>query len=329
MRRIDCISVLTWAWLGVALGPFSLHAAVVSIDLPRTATVRSEKVSLGQIAILTSQHLPTMRRLNSLPLGSIAHQPEGVQLDRERLARWVRSQTGLRDRDIEWKGEVSTRVSYVRTRLEPQLLVDAAQATLSEWLIQRTERFEVRPASRVAALDITDDATRLLVKPIRHERPHARMHVMVDVISSQGLVRTVTVPFHVTAQVRGLVAAQDMAAGTQAGSQLLERDIEVTSLAPHEAPLPASQAESAAALQLKRELRAGELVQLRDVGPAPAVQRGEWITLLLSAGDVRVESRAEALQTGQPGQNIRVKPSGSTTSIVARITGKNVAEVAR
>ncbi len=329
MQGITRLLLARWVRAAVLLGPLTLHAAMVSIDLPRMATVRGDKVLLGQIAHLTSQDLDTMRRLTMLPLGSIAHQVEGIQLDRTRLARWIRSQTGLRDDDIEWKGEASTYISYARTRLAPQVLIDTAQAALSEWLAQRTERFDIRPVSSAPALAIPDDTTRLLVKPIRHERPHARMHVTVDVISSQGLVRTVTLTFQVTAHVKGLVAGQDLAAGSQTAALLEERDIEVTALAPHAAPLPAAQAANAAALQLKRGLKAGELIQARDLEPVPAVQRGDWITLRLAQGDIQMESRAEALQSGQPGQNIRVKPTGSERSMLARVTGRNMAEVSR
>lgn len=329
MQGITRLPLTNWARATVLLGPLTLHAAVVSIDLPRTATVRDDTVRLGQIAHLTSQDLDTMRRLTMLPLGSIAHQAEGIQLDRTRLARWIRSQTGLRDDDIEWKGEASTHISYARARLEPQVLIDKAQAALSEWLTQRTERFDIRPVSHVPTLVIPDDTTRLLVKPIRHERPHPRMHVMVDVINSQGLVRTVTLSFQVTAHVKGLVAGQDMAAGSQTAALLEERDIEITSLAPHATPLPVAQTVNAAALQLKRGLKAGELIHARDLEPVPAVRRGDWITLRLTHGDIQMESRAEALQSGQPGQNIRVKPTGSERSMLVRITGRNLAEVSR
>jgi flagella basal body P-ring formation protein FlgA len=329
MQGITRLPLASWARAAILLGPLTLHAAVVSIDMPRTATVRGETVRLGQVAHLTSQDLDTMRRLTMLPLGSIAHQAEGIQLDRARLARWIRSQTGLRDHDIEWKGEASTHISYAQTRLEPQLLIDTAQAALSEWLTQRTERFHIRPVSSVPILALSDDTTRLLVKPIRHERPHTRMHVMVDVINSQGVVRTVTLAFQVTAHVKGLVAGQDMAARSQAAALLEERDIEVTALAPHASPLPAAQAASVAALQLKRSVKAGEFIQTRDLEPVPAVQRGDWITLYLVQGDIRMQSRAEALQSGQPGQNIRVKPTGAEQSMLARVTGRNMAEVSR
>lgn len=327
MQGIARLRLVRWVRAVILLGPLTLHAAVVSIDLPRAVTVRGDTVRLGQIAHLSSQDLDTMRRLTMLPLGSITHQIEGIQLDRTRLARWIRSQTGLRDTDIEWKGETSTHISQARTQLEPQILIDTAHAALAEWLAQRTERFDIRPVSPRPTLTIPDDAVRLLVRPIRQDRPYARMLVVVDVIGSQGLVRTVTLAFQVSAHVKGLVAGQDVAAGSQATSLLEERDIEITSLAPHAVPLAASQAPATALLQLKRGLKAGEPVQARDFEPVPAVQRGDWITLRLNNGDILMESRAEALQSGQPGQNIRVKPNGSERSILARVTGKNMAEV--
>lgn len=329
MQRSLLPALLKRALPVVLLQPIVLHAAMVSIDLPPMAMVDTPTVRLGQVARLTSHDLDLMRHLVALPLGSVAHRPEGTQLDRSSLARWIRSQTGLRDDQIEWSGEATTRIAIATTRLAPQMLIDTAQAALTQWLAQRAERFEVSPASELSALTIQGESARLIVRPIHHDRPHARMHVMLDVIGSSGQIRTVTVSFTVSAHVRGLVAGQDLASGSSPGSLLEEREIEVTSLHPHTQPLPVSRSGSTNQLRLRRGLHAGEIVKAKDLEPTPAVQRGDWIVLRLTNGDIAMEGRAEALQNGQLGQSVRVKLAGAERSILARVTGAGIAEVSK
>lgn len=57
------------------------------------------------------------------------------------------------------------------------------------------------------------------------------------------------------------------------------------------------------------------------------VVRGEWATLRTSCGVVSLERRVQVLQNGRPGQSVRIKVSGATTSILAQVTGAHTVEI--
>lgn len=309
--------------------PAAAFAGLASIKLPATAVVDGPDVRLGQIAQLSSTDLDLVRRLIELPLGSVPLTRDGTVLHRKNLSRWVRSQVGLHDAQIDWGGEDATRITVASSRLAPKTLVDTAQEALSNWLAQRSERFEVQLVSDVAGLNILGDAVRLLVRPLQYERALPRMQVVVDVVGASGVVRSVPVTFKVTAYIKGLVAGENMAPGSSAASYLREQEVEVT--AQHLKPVSAkeSHTQDATSLRLRRGLRAGEVVAARDLEPVPAVQRGEWVTVRLVNGDVSMESRVEAQHDAQIGQTVRVKLVGAERSVLARVTGVGLVEVSR
>jgi flagella basal body P-ring formation protein FlgA len=59
----------------------------------------------------------------------------------------------------------------------------------------------------------------------------------------------------------------------------------------------------------------------------PVVARGEWVTLLARHGGIELESPAEALQDGRVGQPVRVRPTGASGSIVARVVAPGRVEI--
>lgn len=62
----------------------------------------------------------------------------------------------------------------------------------------------------------------------------------------------------------------------------------------------------------------------RDV----AVARGEWALLRAAAGAVALETRVEVLQDGRAGDKVRVRQSGATGAMLARVTGRGQLELA-
>jgi flagella basal body P-ring formation protein FlgA len=153
------------------------------------------------------------------------------------------------------------------------------------------------------------------------------MQVLVDVMGNNGLIRTVPVSFDVTAHIKGLVAEKNIDAGSNPFALLEEREIEVTALNPSARPVAGQLPQSTANLRLRRGLQAGEVVKTTDLEPVPAVQRGDWITLRMTNGDIAMEGRAEVLQDGQLGQSVRVKLTGAERSILARVTGAGIVEI--
>jgi flagella basal body P-ring formation protein FlgA len=64
--------------------------------------------------------------------------------------------------------------------------------------------------------------------------------------------------------------------------------------------------------------------------PAPpvAVMRGEWASMHTAAGAVALESRVEVLQDGRPGDKVRVRQTGATGIVFARVLSPGQLELA-
>lgn len=62
--------------------------------------------------------------------------------------------------------------------------------------------------------------------------------------------------------------------------------------------------------------------------PPVAVARGEWAAMRTGAGAVALESRVEVLQDGRPGDKVRVRQSGATGIVFARVLSPGQLELA-
>ena len=61
---------------------------------------------------------------------------------------------------------------------------------------------------------------------------------------------------------------------------------------------------------------------------AKGVTRGQWASLRTTAGVVALESRVEVLQDGRQGEKVRVRQSGATGVVFAKVVGEGQLELA-
>jgi flagellar basal body P-ring formation protein FlgA len=328
-RDVNIAAAFYWAASMLCIDPAAAQTVLATIELPPAVIVNDPEVKLGQIARLTSTDLLTMQRLTTLPLGTMSVANEDFVLDRASIARWVRSQTGLRENQIVWSGEPAIKINLAGVSLPSSAVIEAAHASLIQWLSSHSERFEVRPISESKDLNIPSGPIRLSARPLLYERPISRMQVWVDLSGTAGVIRSVPVNFEVKAYTMATVAERDVSPGSAMTSSLSEREVELTGLASPSATPKGFSSLASGNLRFRRGLRAGDIVTTKDVEPIPVIQRGDWVVLRLVDGDVSMERRAEALQDGQIGQNIRVKFSSSDRSVLARVTNSGFVELAR
>jgi len=79
--------------------------------------------------------------------------------------------------------------------------------------------------------------------------------------------------------------------------------------------------------QLRRTLKAGDVLTDASVEPAAAVVRGNWARMQTHSGDVLIENRVEVLQDGRAGQLVRVRVPSSREEVIARVTGPGELEL--
>ncbi|MDR3018764.1 MAG: flagella basal body P-ring formation protein FlgA [Delftia acidovorans] len=318
--------------------------AWLRVELRPQVTVQHSSVRLADIAVLTSSDLGMLRRALAIPLGQAPRPGESAVLESERLGYWLRSRTGLREDQIDWRGPRQTAIVTAAREIAGEQVAAQAQAALAEHLRSMARqkglvlsRLDIDPVALPLSLEVPVQGHRLQVRPPNATRMGPRMLVWVDVFSGERHVRAIPVRFEVAAFARLPVASHAMPAGSPVQADGMElREIDVTAAMPGLSGLPAlpgggrmdaSAGAGADAPVLRRALQAGDVVSADSLLARPAVVRGEWATLVTRQGPLSLESRVEVLQDGQPGQIVRARPANATGALSVRVVGRGQLEL--
>lgn len=311
----------------------------VTIEMRPRVAVRQPRVTLGDIAYLTTGDLALLRRLMAIPLGAAPRPGAVVSVGRETVARWVTAHTGLAATAgapaVRWTGAPETEVESPAQQVAGEEVVGAARGALSAWLARRSVRAEVQAVSAVRDLVLPVGTVTLQVRPLPESlQPGRRMQVWVDAAVDGRFVRAAAVSFEVAAWAERSVASASLASGApldplaQAGA-LTRQAVELTALRAAPVADPPLDPSGAApqGQRLRRGLKPGEVLTAAHLEAAPAVARGTWAQLDARAGEVVVQSRAEVLQDGRVGDTVRVKVANGSGPVLARVVAPGQVEV--
>lgn len=128
--------------------------------------------------------------------------------------------------------------------------------------------------------------------------------------------------FRVDGEVRAWNAIDDIAGRTLAEEALFaEGWADLATVSPGERATPAADH------QLTVAMKAGEVLVLRNLEPAPAVESGADALVVARAGGIEITATATALRRGFVGDTIALRARGSEESFDAVVTGRNRVEV--
>jgi flagella basal body P-ring formation protein FlgA len=298
----------------------------VEIELRPDVVVPHRQVRLGEVAILRTTDLAAIRRLVDLPLGDAPRMGAEAVMDRAVVGRWIRSRLGLGEDQLIWRGAERSRVKGAVQVLPSQQIEQSARAALEQWLRARSSRFDIESIGLARDIDLPSGQLELRPRPLaRGSHPASRMVVWVDAWVDGGFVRTVPVSFSVAAYNEAWVARSAVASQAVLSGDMLERR-EVDIAAAPASAWPAGPAGASPALRSLRALKAGETLDAQNARVPLPVARGDWVTLEFSAGAMRLQGRAEALQEGDLGQLVKVRVSGASGSMEARVVDRGRVE---
>ena len=310
------------------------------VELRSQAVVESPSVRLSDIAYLSSTDLELLRHALSIPLGQAPRPGESVALEGEKLGRWIRSRTGLREDQIYWRGSEQTTVSSAVREMPGEEVVAFAQAALSKHIqsIARQKglefvRLELEPVSFPGAVQLPVQERRLQVRPwSANAAISSRMMVWVDIFAAERHVRAIPVRFNIAAFAQVPVATRAMPAGVPVSLDTTTmREVDVAAqpglINQGVWPSKSAQAQTVNASVLRNPTRIGDVISADKVQVKPAVARGEWASLVTRQGPLSLESRVEILQDGQIGQMIRARPANATSVLTARVVGAGQLEL--
>jgi len=303
-------------------------ASLARISLPDRVQVGRSDVRLGDVASLGSQDPVLLRRLMDLPLGRAPRAGQSFVLEREVLARWIRSHAGLQGNQIAWQGAAFTDIS-LRSRDIPgdDILARADRALrrqLGEQLPAGT-RIELQPVTVPPDLAVADESVELTPRPLGAAALAPRMTVWVDIGTAGRVQRSVAVVFEVAVYGPVVVAARDI----PVGASLLPGDVEVRekNMAVAAASSKGPARNFSDGQRMRRPIHAGEALTAAHTEAIPDVVRGSWAVLEARQAGLNVQSRAEVLQDGRTGQMVQVKPVNAASSVLARVAGPGRVEM--
>jgi flagella basal body P-ring formation protein FlgA len=317
-------------WVIGKPGVAAIEDAPVTIKLFERVDIRSEQVTLGDVAHITTRDLATLRLLLALSLGRTPRGGEVTSVSRARLQDWVRRSTRLNAADIDWAGADEVVIRQPLQTITSEQLNSVAREALSTWLSTKVRHSQINVAHAPPAIDVPEGNVRLQARPLPAGlSPATRMAVWVEVWSANRFLRVVPVTFQVTAQRDAWVARRDLNAGELLSSEMLERrEIDVTLQPSVALEMVVDQTDKLpSGRRLRRSLRAGQALDAASAETVPAVNRGDWALLRLYTGTVVVEARVEVMQDGRPGQTVRVRMPSASGSVLAKVAAPGILEM--
>lgn len=350
--RARCGVLALWAL-------FSLHGPaqaepidVVRIELRGDVEVSHRHVTLGDVAGIRDGNDARGRRLAALPIGSVPLSGIPVAVTRAMLGAWIERNIGLRSEQIEWNGVASVRVHLAMTRVSGESIAQRAQAALRSELDERGMHCAISLTHAPADIDVPAGAltmnVRQIAAPASEDAAGERFvskhqSAWVDLAVDGVFVRTVPIDFDVSVVAPAYVAVHDLRVGQildPAAPDPAEVKVEprewsgratpplrVVSTGDLEHGSEAVTAQSDSLMRLRRPVPAGRVLSKTDVEPLPKVARGDYATLREVDGPIALERRVEVMEDGQVGDTVRVKPTGASDAVLARVTGPHMVEV--
>jgi flagella basal body P-ring formation protein FlgA len=118
------------------------------------------------------------------------------------------------------------------------------------------------------------------------------------------------------------------AAALPSGRAISAADVELQPRDISNLPDAFSDSQAVEGLSPRSSLRAGQVLQKRQLQAAILIKRGERVRIVANTGGLQVEAPGEALEAGARDAQIKVRNSSSGRIITARVRGAGVVEPA-
>jgi flagellar basal body P-ring formation protein FlgA len=289
-------------------------ASPLAIALRADAVVANARVTLADVAAIDAQQ-PMAAALGKLEL---AHAPRigyTERLTRAQLEQIIRRHAPADTSPINWSGAYSVSVRTRSQAVAGQLLMAAATDGLQAQFAATGLKLAAQVLTEPADIDVPAGHLELRVRPLPQSALSARMPLWVDLVVDGAVYRSVVVPLAVTARRQAYVAAHAMESGawvTSADFTVADASVAGINTVKVEGTL--------APFRLRQELKAGQPLATDAVNASGRVLRGDQVRLVVSAGQIGIETSAIAMAEGAPGQLIAVRPLGAKDIVTGRVS---------
>lgn len=300
----------------------TVSAAGISIQLQQESRVSGAAFALGEIAHISGSPAGLVARLKAVDMGRSPYPGQSLSVDADQV-RFRMRVAKIDPAGVQISDSVKTRVVRSSQKVDSAQLVAAAKdAVMQSW--QGSERLEcevTRPPQEIAV-----SAGSLELVAQASSAPRAGLcSVPVDIHVDGQKERSVSVSLNVHVFTPVVVATRALARGqtVEAGDlSVEERDLGTTGAS------VLTDVAMAAGLRTMRAIPSGAILRQADLEVAPLVHRNGPVVITAVSGRVRIRSNGQALDEGQLGQLVRVRPDHSKDSVTAKVTGEGTVELA-
>lgn len=283
-------------------------AAELVVTLAPQVEVADRNFSLGEVAQIQGEDAPAMQALRGLRVGQLGLSGRELRLTRLEIARYVERHLPPSIERVQWRGAEATAVRMNTVRMEPQAVVEYAQAKLRAYLEAQYTNLDLRPTTRLDALRIPAGEATFSASVRGGPKPQRRMRVDVELHSTNQLLRVIPVWFEVRAYANALTLARDIAVDEVLRTDDMEyRQVDVAAADGDVLVL----AGDVVGQRMRRAARSGTALSRAMVGVVPAVVRQDDVEVEVRAGAVLIESRGTALSDGRYGDLVAVRIAGA------------------
>jgi len=299
-------------------------AGVTAFELRERARVEAASIRLGDVATLHGSDAAAIESLAAMDLGAAPRFGEDLRLDRTRIAAWLRRaapELGA----VPWRGAEAVHIARAGQDVPAAEVCAAAERALADALRPLVSHVEVAADCGTAPWAVPAGATLLRPRALPEGQwPARRTSVAVELWVDHEFVRAVSVPVRVALIGTARVAREDVRAQRPLDGEAVEvREVDLAGLP--SAPFPAQV--TIDGMRLRRPLLAGQVLTAAHLEPLPAVTRGQRVRLRTRSGSIALETSAEAMQDGRPGDPVLIRVHAGTRPLVGRVTGPNQVEL--
>ncbi|MFL6676180.1 MAG: flagella basal body P-ring formation protein FlgA [Massilia sp.] len=320
---------LALACIGAAASPGRMDATpLAKVTLHPYAETDSEEVRLGDIADISGSDSAMLERLRDLRLGSLSR--GRAVLSRDALRRWVRVKAGIDGRELAWAGTTEVQMKRRVSQVENGPIVAAGRELLARTFAPLRGRVVIEPEPGEAKFELPVGRLQFRARTLPHGvSPTTHMLVWVDVSANGQFVRAVPMRFAVSV----FVPAWTVKAPATAGTRIADGDVVACeldlALEPARGRVRRQEdtfIEPGQAVLLRQDVAPGQALTWKNAVEPPLVARGETAKLRLHGATLDLESSVKVLQDGLLGQAVKVRPTGATGPITAKVVGPGILE---
>ena len=297
--------------------------ASIVITVPPEAQVPGPQITLGDVVEIQGEPADTVARMRQVLLGQAP--PAGVErlLSKNTLITQLKHQ-GLWTQEIQFQGALQIRVMRASQRLDPQHMETVVRQALSRRLPQTAPPTSIRDIRGLGPVSVPLGPVQyeVTVPGRTMERGSTAFTLTIQVAGKVEKQLHGTATLAVTQEVVSLV--RPVAQGEIITPEAVARtQVQVTQ------PLRqvATQPEDVIGKRARRSLAGNAPLATQDVTTVPVVHRGDMVNIVLESPLIKVSTPGEALETGKPGDTIRVKNTSSNREIRAQVIDKQTVRI--